>query len=86
MLFRSVQFYIRDRVASVTRPIRQLVAFDKVALAPGQTKTISFRLERSMLEFYGQDDKPVTEPGEFDLWIAPSAQAEGASGKIRLTA
>lgn len=80
-----VQFYIRDRVASVTRPIRQLVAFDKVALAPGQTRTISFRLERSMLEFFGLDDKPVAEPGEFDLWIAPSAQAEGARGKIRLT-
>lgn len=81
-----VQFYIRDRVASVTRPIRQLVAFDKVALAPGQTRTISFRLERMMLEFHGLDDKPVVEPGEFDLWIAPSAQAEGARGKIRLTA
>jgi len=80
------QFYIHDRVASVTRPVRQLVAFDKVALAPDQTKTVSFRLDRSMLEFYGLDEKPVVEPGEFDLWIAPSAQAEGASGKIRLTA
>ncbi len=80
------QFYIRDRVASVTRPIRQLIAFDKVALAPGQTRTVSFRLERSMLEFYGLDDRPVVEPGDFDLWIAPSAQAEGARGKIRLSA
>lgn len=78
------QFYIRDRVASATRPIRQLVAFHKIAIGPGETKAVRFSLDRSMLEFYGPDNRPIAEPGEFDLWIAPSAQDEGASGRIRL--
>ncbi len=78
------QFYIHDRTASITRPIRQLVAFRKVALAPGQTEKVSFRLQRSMLEFYGRDNMLTVEPGLFDLWIAPSAQAEGAKGQVNL--
>lgn len=80
------QFYIHDRAASITRPIRQLVAFRKVALAPGQTETVRFTLQRSMLEFYGHANTLTVEPGDFDLWIAPSAQAEGARGKVRLVA
>lgn len=80
------QFYIHDRVASVTRPIRQLVAFRKFALAPGQSEVVKFRLDRSMLDFYGLANSLTVEPGEFDLWIAPSAQAEGANGRIRLIA
>lgn len=78
------QFYIHDRTASITRPIRQLVAFRKIALAPGQSETVTFRLKRSMLEFYGTSNVLTVEPGLFDLWIAPSAQAEGARGSIRL--
>lgn len=78
------QFYIHDRTASITRPIRQLVAFRKVALVPGQTEKVSFRLQRSMLEFYGRDNMLTVEPGLFDLWIAPSAQAEGAKGQVNL--
>lgn len=80
------QFYVHDRVASITRPIRRLVAFRKLALSPGQTEIVRFRLDRSMLEFFGPDNRLIAEPGEFDLWIAPSAQAIGASGSVRLIA
>lgn len=81
-----VQLYIRDRVGSVTRPVRELKAFRKVALAPGGRETVTFTLRRQDLEFIGLDLKPTVEPGTFDLWIAPSAQAEGVHGTFELTA
>ncbi|MEK9213303.1 glycoside hydrolase family 3 N-terminal domain-containing protein [Sphingomonas sp. 2378] len=81
-----VQLYIRDRVASITRPVRELKAFRKVALAPGQSEKVSFNLTRAQLEFLGRDLRPTVEPGLFDAWIAPSAQAEGAHGTFELTA
>jgi beta-glucosidase len=79
-----VQLYIRDRAASVTRPVRELKAFRKVALAPGASETVSFRLTREQLLFIGRDNQPVVEPGLFDLWIAPSAEAEGVHGTFTL--
>ncbi|MFM5916527.1 MAG: glycoside hydrolase family 3 N-terminal domain-containing protein [Novosphingobium sp.] len=78
------QLYIHDRAASVTRPVRQLIAFRKVALAPGQSTTVRFTIDRSMLEFYGLENRPTVEPGLFDVWIAPSAQDEGARGTFTL--
>lgn len=81
-----VQLYIHDVVASVTRPVRQLKAFRKVALAPGQSETVRFTLRRDDLQFIGLDMKPMVEPGEFKIWIAPSAQADGVSGSFDLTA
>ena len=81
-----VQLYIHDRAASVTRPVRELKAFRKVRLAPGQSETVSFRLRRSDLLFIGQQLRPTVEPGAFDVWIAPSAEAEGAKGSFELLA
>ncbi|WP_404334131.1 glycoside hydrolase family 3 N-terminal domain-containing protein [Sphingomonas sp. MMS12-HWE2-04] len=79
-----VQLYIRDRVASVTRPVRELKAFRKLALAPGQSETVTFKLRRDLLLFIGRDDKPTVEPGTFDLWVAPSAEAEGVHTTFEL--
>ena len=81
-----VQLYVRDPVASLTRPVRELKAFRKVALAPGARETVRFTLRRQDLEFLGADLKPTVEPGKFELWIAPSAQASGVSGSFTLTA
>jgi len=81
-----VQLYIHDRVASVTRPVRELKAFRKVALAPGQSQVVRFTLSAADLAFYGLQDRPVVEPGTFDVWIAPSAQADGLKGSFELTA
>ena len=81
-----VQLYIHDRVASITRPVRELKAFRKVKLAPGQSEVVSFTLRPADLQFYGVDDRPVVEPGTFDVWIAPSAEAEGVRGTFDLTA
>ncbi len=70
-----VQLYIHDRTASITRPVRELKGFQKVALEPGERKTISFTLTRSDLMFVGPEGQWTAEPGLFDVWIAPSAEA-----------
>lgn len=80
------QLYIRDVTASVTRPIRELKAFRRVALAPGARETVRFTLRRADLTFLGTDLKPIVEPGRFEVWIAPSAEATGASGSFDLLA
>ena len=80
------QLYVRDRAASVTRPVRELKAFRKVAIAPGKTEIVTFRLRRSDLAFLGPDLRPTVEPGLFDVWVAPSAEAEGAAGTFELLA
>lgn len=79
-----VQLYIRDRVASITRPVRELKAFRKLALAPGASETVRFTLTRAQLEFLGGDLRLTVEPGTFDVWIAPSAQADGVHGTFEL--
>ncbi len=79
-----VQLYIRDLAASVTRPVRELKAFRRVALKPGERQVVSFTLRRDDLLFIGRDLVPTVEPGRFHLWIAPSAQAEGVFGEFQL--
>nr|WP_241557184.1 glycoside hydrolase family 3 N-terminal domain-containing protein [Croceibacterium ferulae] len=80
-----VQLYIRDLAASITRPVRELKAFRRVALAAGESKTVSFTLRRADLLFVGAKLEPTVEPGRFQLWIAPSAEADGVSGEFTLT-
>ena len=81
-----VQLYVHDRVASVTRPIRELKAFRKLRLPAGASEQVSFKLSREDLLFIGTALKPTVEPGTFDLWIAPSAQADGVRGTFDLSA
>ena len=78
------QLYIHDVVASVTRPVRELKAFAKVALSPGETREVKFTLRRADLLFIGLHLTPTVEPGQFDVWIAPSAQDEGVQGSFEL--
>jgi beta-glucosidase len=81
-----VQLYVHDVAASITRPVRQLKAYRRVSLAPGKSEKVSFALRRSDLTFIGEDMKPTVEPGDFLVWIAPSAEGEGVSGRFTLTA
>ncbi|KQY29002.1 beta-glucosidase [Caulobacter sp. Root487D2Y] len=78
-----VQLYIRDRVASRTRPVRELKRFLKVALKPGETREARFSLERAALMFVGDNDQWVAEPGIFDLWVASSA-VDGLAASFEL--
>jgi beta-glucosidase len=79
-----VQLYVRDVAASITRPVRELKGFRRVTLAPGASERVSFTLRRTDLLFIGTELKSVVEPGRFDLWIAPSAEAPGVSGSFTL--
>jgi len=79
-----VQLYIHDVVASVTRPVRQLKGFRRVRLAPGETKRVAFTLRRQNLLFTGGDGRSTVEAGAFQLWVAPSAEAEGVTGRFEL--
>lgn len=64
-----VQLYIRDVVASITRPMRELKGFQKVTLKAGETKNISFEISIEDLKFYNYDIDYVWEPGEFEIMI-----------------
>ena len=71
-----VQLYVRDPVASVTRPVRELKGFHRVRLAPGERRTVSFELHSSDLAFHGRDMKSRTEPGRFHVWVGGSSAAQ----------
>ena len=79
------QLYIRDVAASVTRPVRELKAYQRVSLAPGESKDVVFTLSRRDLTFLGRNLRPTAEAGEFHVWIAPSAEADGLSSRFMLT-
>jgi beta-glucosidase len=64
-----VQLYVRDLYASVDPPVRRLRDFDKIALAPGERRTVTFRLPIQRLAFIGRDNRPVVEPGDFDVMV-----------------
>lgn len=75
-----VQLYIGDRKSSLARPEKELKAFAKVALEPGETRTIAFSLNRDALSFYNPAcGQWVVEPGEFEVLVG------GSSRDIRLT-
>ncbi len=63
----TVQLYMRDLVASNVRPIQQLIAFEKVELAAGETKEVVFTVSEPMLRFWNNEHKFVSEPGKFKL-------------------
>ncbi|MGR4893672.1 glycoside hydrolase family 3 N-terminal domain-containing protein [Stenotrophomonas sp. LARHCG68] len=78
-----VQLYVHDRVASRVRPVRELKDFRKIALAPGQSQQVTFRLVREQLAFTGVDGEFSAEPGLFDVWVcASSASGEAASFEL----
>jgi len=71
-----VQLYVRDMVASVSRPLRELKAFKRVTLKPGESRAVDLRIALRDLWFYGLDMKPVVEPGTFRVYVGPNS-AEG---------
>lgn len=70
-----VQLYIRDMVASITRPVKELKDFQRVRLQPGESKILSFTLHPDQLGFYDQHGNFQIEPGEFQLWVGGSSEA-----------
>ncbi|WP_281234270.1 beta-glucosidase BglX [Flavobacterium gelatinilyticum] len=72
----TVQLYIRDLVGSVTRPVRELKGFQKIALKKGEKQTVSFDITVEDLKFYNSDLKFVAEPGQFDIFIGGNSAAD----------
>ncbi len=70
------QLYVRDLVGSVTRPVRELKGFQRIHLAPGESRVVSFQLPADDLAFYGRDMRRVAEPGTFHAWIGGSSAAD----------
>ena len=70
----TVQLYISDEKASVLRPVKELKGFEKISLAPGETKTVTFTVKPSDLEFYSESaGKWTSEPGKFKALIGSSS-------------
>ena len=77
-----VQLYLRDLITSVTAPVRQLRGFQKVALKPGETRTVRMELGPAELSLLNADLRWVVEPGEFEIAIGRSAKDIRLRGKI----
>ncbi len=71
------QLYVQDKVGSVVRPVKELKRFERITLAPGETRTVTFELPTAELAFWNIDMEYVVEPGGFRLWVA----GDSASGE-----
>ncbi|UMB54091.1 glycoside hydrolase family 3 C-terminal domain-containing protein [Lutibacter sp. A64] len=69
-----VQMYIKDEIGSVTRPDKELKAFDKIELNPGESKTVTFKITPKMLEFTGLKMEKVLEAGDYKVMIGTSSE------------
>jgi beta-glucosidase len=76
-----VQLYVRDLVASVSRPVRELKGFRRIRLKPAEKRTVEFSITAQDLGFYNERMQFVTEPGKFQVWIAPDS-TRGVAGEF----
>lgn len=68
-----VQVYVRDNIASMVRPLQELKAFQRVALVPGESATLTFTIPVDMLNFTSYQGQRIVEPGEFEFQIGRSS-------------
>jgi len=80
----TAQLYIRLRGTSVARPVRELKGFQRVQLAPGEGRTLEFKLGRDELSFWNVDMKNVVEPGTLYAWVTSDASA-GEPVRVEIT-
>jgi beta-glucosidase len=80
-----VQLYLRDVVAQVTRPVRQLTGFARVPLEPGEAKDVRFLVHTDRTAFTGRDYRRVVEPGELEILVGTSAGDLPCRGSLTLT-
>ena len=69
-----VQLYLRDKVGSIVRPMKELKDFQKINLKAGETRTIKFIINKEKLSFFNQQLQWVAEPGDFELMIGASSE------------
>jgi beta-glucosidase len=80
-----VQLYLRDVVAQVTRPVRQLAGFTRVVLNPGAAVQVQFRVHADRTAFTGRELQRVVEPGDIEVLVGTSAADLPSRGTVRLT-
>lgn len=69
-----VQLYIRDLVASVSRPVKELKGFERITLKAGESRKVTFAITPETLKFYNYDLKYVLEPGDFNIMVGPNSR------------
>jgi beta-glucosidase len=69
----TVQLYVHQLVGSVTRPVKELKAFERVAMAAGETKTVTFTLTPETFRMWNIDMRRIVEPGAFELMVGPNS-------------
>ncbi|MBO5418997.1 MAG: beta-glucosidase BglX [Bacteroidales bacterium] len=77
-----VQMYLQDVVGTTTRPVRELKGFEKIALEPGESKTVSFEITEELMSHYNSDLEFVAEPGEFKVFIGTDSRAKNEASFI----
>lgn len=77
------QVYLHQQVASVVRPMKELVAFQRISLAPGETKTVSLTLKPDKMAIWNEKMKRVIEPGKFDVMVGSSAEDIHLNGTFK---
>jgi len=81
-----VQLYVHDVEASVKQPKKQLVAFERISLKPGEKKTVSFSVPAERFAFWDARKKAfVVEPGAFNVWVGASSQDIRLKGEFQVT-
>jgi beta-glucosidase len=75
-----VQLYLRDEVASITRPVRALRGFTRVSLAPGASQDVTFTLDQEDFALLDEDFERVVEPGRFSVFVGGSSASENRAG------
>ena len=71
----GAQLYLRDMIGSLTRPVRELKGFERVPLAPGESRPLRFALSEADLSFTRADGTRGVEPGRFQAWVGADCTA-----------
>jgi beta-glucosidase len=75
-----VQCYIRDVAADIARPVKELKGFEKVKLAPGESKVVTFRLSEKDLSYWNHQNKFKADPGAFRVFVGPNSRDAKETG------
>ena len=70
----TIQLYIRDIAAQISRPVKELKGFQKISLLPGQSEEVTFSINSDLLSYYNQEGKKVTDPGKFEIFVGTSSR------------
>ena len=79
-----VQLYLRDSVASVTRPIKELKGFKRVSLKPGESRTVTFTVPAALMAFYDRQMRYGIEPGRIEVMVGNSSEDIRLTGEFEI--